>query len=75
MTAIFGYARVSTTGQDLGAAGLESIRIFTDKLSESAKSALSGLTAMLNYARSGDTVVCHGAPSQILLNGELRCAP
>ena len=43
MTAILGYARVSTTGQDLDAqlaalalAGVEG-RVFTDKLSGSAK--------------------------------------
>ena len=43
MTAILGYARVSTTGQDLDAqlaaltaAGVEADRVFTDKLSGSA---------------------------------------
>ena len=63
MTAILGYARVSTTGQDLDAqlaalalAGVEG-RVFTDKLSGSAKTARPGLAAMLNYARAGDTVV------------------
>ena len=64
MTAILGYARVSTLGQDLDAqlaaldaAGVESGRVFTDKLSGSAKTARPGLTAMLGYARAGDTVV------------------
>jgi DNA invertase Pin-like site-specific DNA recombinase len=63
MTAILGYARVSTIGQDLDAqlAALSSAgaaeRVFTDKLSGSAKTARPGLAAMLNYARPGDTVV------------------
>ncbi|MCA2312691.1 recombinase family protein, partial [Mycobacterium intracellulare] len=64
MTAILGYARVSTTGQDLdaqlaalNAVGVEPGRIFTDKLSGSAKTARPGLTAMLDYARADDTVV------------------
>lgn len=64
MTAILGYARVSTTGQDLDAqlaaliaAGVESTRVFTDKLSGSAKTARPGLASMLDYARAGDTVV------------------
>ena len=64
MTAILGYARVSTTGQDLdaqltalAAAGVETERIFTDKLSGSAHTNRPGLTAMLDYARAGDTVV------------------
>jgi len=64
MTAILGYARVSTTGQDLdvqlatlGAAGVGADRVFTDKLSGSAKTGRPGLAAMLDYARAGDTVV------------------
>ncbi|MGO9035516.1 recombinase family protein [Mycobacterium sp.] len=64
MTAILGYARVSTTGQDLdaqltalAAAGVGADRVFTDKLSGSAKTARPGLTAMLDYPRAGDTVV------------------
>lgn len=64
MTAILGYARVSTIGQDLDAqlaalssAGVAAERVFTDKLSGSAKTARPGLAAMLNYARPGDTVV------------------
>jgi DNA invertase Pin-like site-specific DNA recombinase len=64
MTATLGYARVSTTGQDLDAqvaaliaAGVDTDRVFTDKLSGSAKTARPGLAAMLAYARAGDTVV------------------
>jgi DNA invertase Pin-like site-specific DNA recombinase len=64
MTAILGYARVSTAGQDLdaqlvalSAAGVSADRVFTDKLSGSAKTARPGLVAMLDYARAGDTVV------------------
>jgi DNA invertase Pin-like site-specific DNA recombinase len=64
MTAILGYARVSTTGQDLDAqlaaltaAGVDTDRVFTDKLSGSAKTGRPGLAAMLDYARAGDTVV------------------
>ena len=64
MTAILGYARVSTTGQDLdaqltvlAAAGVDVSRIFTDKLSGSARTERPGLAAMLDYARAGDTVV------------------
>ena len=64
MTAILGYARVSTTGQDLdaqlavlAAAGVDAGRIFTDKLSGSARTERPGLAAMLDYARAGDTVV------------------
>jgi len=64
VTAILGYARVSTTGQDLGAqlaalgaAGVDAGRIFTDQLPGSAKTARPGLVALLDYARAGDTVV------------------
>jgi DNA invertase Pin-like site-specific DNA recombinase len=64
MTAILGYARVSTTSQDLDAqlaaltaAGVEGDRVFTDKLSGSGNTARPGLTAILEYARAGDTVV------------------
>jgi DNA invertase Pin-like site-specific DNA recombinase len=64
VTTTLGYARVSTIGQDLDAqlaaltaAGAETGRIFTDKLSGSAKTERSGLAAMLDYARAGDTVV------------------
>lgn len=44
MTVILGYARISTTGQDLdaqlavlGAAGVDPARVFSDKLSGAAK--------------------------------------
>lgn len=64
VTAILGYARVSTTGQDLdvqlaalNSAGVAADRVFTDKLSGSARVDRSGLAAMLGYARPGDTVV------------------
>ena len=66
MTAILGYARVSTTGQELeldaqlaalSAAGVAAARVFTDKLSGSAKTDRPGLAAMLDYARAGDIVV------------------
>jgi DNA invertase Pin-like site-specific DNA recombinase len=64
MTAILGYARVSTSGQDLDAqlsaltaAGVEAERVFTDKLSGSLKTHRPGLAVMLDYARIGDTVV------------------
>ena len=64
MTAILGYARVSTTGQELAAqlaaltaAGVGADRVFTEKLSGSAKTARPGLAAMLDYGRAGDTVV------------------
>ena len=55
---------MSTIGQVLDAqlaalssAGLAAERVFTDKLSGSAKTARPGMAAMLNYARPGDTVV------------------
>ena len=64
MTAILGYARVGTIGQDfdaqlaaLSAAGVDPSRVFTDKLSGSAKTARPGLAAMIDYARPRDTVV------------------
>jgi DNA invertase Pin-like site-specific DNA recombinase len=64
MMAVPGYVRVSTTGQDLDAqlgaltaAGVGADRIFTDKLSGSARTDRPGLAAMLDYARGGDTVV------------------
>lgn len=64
MTTILGYARVSTTGQDLDAqlsaltaTGVDAGRVFTDTLSGSAKTARPGLAAMLDYARTDDIVV------------------
>ena len=64
MTAIVGYARVSTIGQDLdaqlaalGAAGVDPGQVFTDKLSGSAETARPGLAALLDYARPADVVV------------------
>lgn len=64
MTAILGYARVSTTCQDLdgqlaalNAAGVDTDRVFADKLSGSARTARPGLAGLLDYARAGDTVV------------------
>lgn len=64
MTATLGYARVSTTGQDLAAqlsvltaAGVDADRIFTDKFSGAVGTDRPGLAALLNYAREGDTVV------------------
>lgn len=64
VTAMLGYARVSTMGQDLDAqlaalttAGVERRLVFTDKLSGSGRIGRPGLAAMLAYARSGDIVV------------------
>jgi DNA invertase Pin-like site-specific DNA recombinase len=64
VTAILGYARVSTTGQDLdaqlaalAAAGADTGRVFTDKLSGSVKTERPGLAALFDYARHGDTIV------------------
>lgn len=64
MTATLGYARVSTTGQELDAqldaltgAGVEASRVFTDKLSGAVNTARPGLAAMIDYARAGDIVV------------------
>ncbi|WP_082133515.1 recombinase family protein [Mycolicibacterium obuense] len=64
MAAILGYARVSTTGQELdaqltilAAAGIEGDRIYTDKLPGVVNTDRPGLAAMLHYAREGDTVV------------------
>ena len=63
MATILGYARVSTTGQDLDAqltslaAGVDAERIYTDELFGSAKMDRPGLAALLDYARPGDTVV------------------
>lgn len=63
MTAILGYARVSTAGQDLDAqhaaltaAGVDVTRIFTDTVSGAAGTVRPGLAALLDYARPGDAV-------------------
>ena len=65
MAATLGYARVSTTGQDLdaqlaalaAAGGDDADRVFTDKLSGAVNTERPGLAAMLDYARAGDTVI------------------
>jgi DNA invertase Pin-like site-specific DNA recombinase len=64
VAAILGYARVSSIGQDLdaqlaalAAAGVDTGRVFTDKLSGSVKTERPGLTALLDYARPGDVIV------------------
>ena len=64
VTTLLGYARVSTAGQDLAvqlaalaAQGVESDRVFTDKLSGAVNTDRPGLAALLHYAREGDTVV------------------
>ena len=64
MTATLGYARISTTGQDLtaqqtvlAAAGVDAEQVLTDELSGVVGTARPGLTALLEYARTGDTIV------------------
>lgn len=64
MTAILGYARVSTTGQNLAtqrdaltAAGVDEDRVFADTLTGAAGTDRPGLAALLDYARAGDVVV------------------
>lgn len=64
VNAILGYARVSTTGQDLDAqldaligGGIDPDRVFTDKLSGAVGTDRPGMSAMLDYARTGDTVL------------------
>jgi len=64
MTATLGYARVSTTAQDLDtqldaltAAGVDPSRVFTDTLSGAAGTHRPGLAKLLAYARDGDTVI------------------
>lgn len=63
-----GYARVSTGHQSLDAqldalttAGVDTERVYTDKLSGAGRRAdRPGLTALLDYARSGDEIVVVG---------------
>ena len=64
VSTLLGYARVSTAGQDLAvqlaalaAQGVESDRVFTDKLSGAVNTDRPGLAGLLHYAREGDTVV------------------
>lgn len=59
MTAILGYARVSTPGQDLdaqlallAAAGVDAGRTFTDKLCGSARTERPGLAAIARLRAS-----------------------
>lgn len=63
-----GYARVSTSHQSLNqqtdalsAAGVDPLRMYTDKLSgTSTREQRPGLAALLDYARPGDTIVTVG---------------
>ena len=64
MTATLGYARVSTTGQDLAAqrdaltaAGVDEAQLFSDTLTGAAGADRPGLAALLGYARPSDVVV------------------
>ncbi|RFZ10239.1 DNA-invertase hin [Mycobacterium marinum] len=63
-----GYARVSTAHQSLDqqldaltAAGVDAIRVYTDKLSgTSTRQQRPGLAALMDYAREGDAIVVVG---------------
>ncbi|MGV0635562.1 recombinase family protein, partial [Mycolicibacillus trivialis] len=60
--ATLGYARVSTTGQDLAGqqaalAGAGAERVFADHLSGAIGTERHGLGDLLDYARAGDTIV------------------
>ncbi|KXP14701.1 recombinase family protein [Tsukamurella pseudospumae] len=64
---LVGYARVSTTHQDLTAqldaltaAGVPESQVYSDKLSGSAGTSRPGLDALLAYVRAGDVIVVHG---------------
>lgn len=65
---VLGYARVSTGHQSLDQqadalteAGVDSTRIYSDKLSGmSTREQRPGLAALLDYAREGDTIVVVG---------------
>lgn len=63
-----GYARVSTSHQSLDQqmdaltrAGVDAVRVYTDKLSgTSTRQQRPGLAALLDYARQGDAIVVVG---------------
>lgn len=65
---VLGYARVSTGHQSLDqqldaltAAGVDSARVYSDKLSgTSTREERAGLAALLEYAREGDAIVVVG---------------
>ncbi len=65
---LLGYARVSTGHQSLDAqtdaltaAGVDSNRVYSDKLTgTSTKEQRAGLAAVLDYARPGDTIIVTG---------------
>ncbi|OBB32570.1 resolvase [Mycolicibacterium peregrinum] len=65
---LLGYARVSTGHQSLDAqtdaltaAGVDPARVYSDKLTgTSTREQRGGLTAVLDYARPGDTIVVVG---------------
>lgn len=65
---LLGYARVSTDHQSLdqqhdalAAAGVDPERVYADKLTgTSTREARPGLSALLDYARPGDTIVVVG---------------
>lgn len=65
---VLGYARVSTGHQSLdqqadalAAAGVDSNRIYTDKLSgTTTREQRPGLAALLHYTREGDVIVVLG---------------
>lgn len=65
---VLGYARVSTGHQSLDqqvdaltAAGVDTARVYSDKLSgTSTREQRAGLTALLDYAREGDSIVVVG---------------
>jgi DNA invertase Pin-like site-specific DNA recombinase len=67
MTAtLLGYARVSTTKQDLERqldaltkAGVAENRIYVDKKGGGAKVDRPGLSALIDYARDGDLIIVH----------------
>jgi predicted site-specific integrase-resolvase len=83
MTVTLGYARVSTSGQDLDAqltaltaAGVDTGRVFTDKLSDSAKTARPGLAAMLLRPRRRHPRRHRNRPARPIRPGaeNMRCA-